>query len=310
MTKRIKILFDLADPFIGADNKYHYFYRIRNIMNAKEYYGIHSTSNLSDGYAGSGKALARAKQKYGINAFCIQPLKFFNTKEESAEYEHTVVDSQYLLQNKGRTYNLIGGGNNSRFIPDDVKQKISMSEKGKTVSDETRKKLSQSKKGSTPWNKGLAGKDNPTRGSKRSKQTCQRISDGLHSYYANHDGVFLGKKHKEESKKKISMSRMGIKFSQDHRQKLSAAKLGTHHTDIAKKKISDTLRTKSTTIGFCKRVPIHCNELNLDFPSKKAAYRYLKDKNLIQCQYQAFSDSIMEHRQIAACPFTFKEINK
>ena len=39
--------------------KFHYFYRIENIINNFYYYGIHSIDNLNDGYMGSGRGLKR-----------------------------------------------------------------------------------------------------------------------------------------------------------------------------------------------------------------------------------------------------------
>lgn len=51
------------------NKKYHYVYRIINKLNNKFYYGVHSTSNIDDGYMGSGKRLGYAKNKYGLENF-------------------------------------------------------------------------------------------------------------------------------------------------------------------------------------------------------------------------------------------------
>ena len=48
---------------------YHYFYKITNRINGHYYYGVHSTSDIDDGYMGSGKRLKHAKNLYGIENF-------------------------------------------------------------------------------------------------------------------------------------------------------------------------------------------------------------------------------------------------
>ena len=56
--------------------KFHYFYRIENIINNFYYYSIHSTDNLNDGYMGSGRCLKRAQKIYGIENF-VKTITYF-----------------------------------------------------------------------------------------------------------------------------------------------------------------------------------------------------------------------------------------
>lgn len=93
--------------------KYHYFYKITNNINNHFYYGVHNTNNLDDGYMGSGKRLHYAYEKYGIENFTKEILKFFDSSEEAFMYEAEVVNEQlvkddncYNIQQGGRTFNI------------------------------------------------------------------------------------------------------------------------------------------------------------------------------------------------------------
>ena len=76
--------------------KYNYFYKITNNLNNHFYYGIHSTNDLEDGYMGSGTRLNYAYKKYGIENFTKEILKFFDTREECAEYEAEMVTEELI----------------------------------------------------------------------------------------------------------------------------------------------------------------------------------------------------------------------
>lgn len=88
--------------------KYHYFYKITNLINNHFYYGVHNTDNLDDGYMGSGKRLHYVYKKYGMENFVKEILKFFDTQEEAFEYESEMVTEE-LVKNPN-CYNIALGG--------------------------------------------------------------------------------------------------------------------------------------------------------------------------------------------------------
>lgn len=90
------------------NKKYHYFYKITNLINNHFYYGVHNTDNLEDGYIGSGKRLHIAYQKYGIENFKKEILKYFDTAKEAFEYEAEYVNEE--LVKDPDCYNIINGG--------------------------------------------------------------------------------------------------------------------------------------------------------------------------------------------------------
>lgn len=90
--------------------KYNYFYKITNNINGHYYYGIHSTNNIEDGYMGSGTILQRAFEKYGIENFSKEIIKFFKSREECSEYEHQIVTKEIARDHF--CYNVRLGGDN------------------------------------------------------------------------------------------------------------------------------------------------------------------------------------------------------
>ena len=87
---------------------YYYVYQITNLVNGKIYIGAHKTKNLDDGYMGSGKILAAAQQKYGLENFQKDILNYFESIEEMFKYESEIVNAEFLLQKN--SYNLKQGG--------------------------------------------------------------------------------------------------------------------------------------------------------------------------------------------------------
>ena len=90
------------------ERKYHYFYKITNNLNGHFYYGVHNTDDLNDGYMGSGKRLHYAYNKYGIENFTKEILKFFPSYKDAFEYEAEFITEE--LKNDIKCYNIQGGG--------------------------------------------------------------------------------------------------------------------------------------------------------------------------------------------------------
>ena len=87
---------------------YYTIYRIRNLINNKEYTGQHKTSNLDDGYLGSGTIIKSAIDKYGKDNFRKTILFICDSFEEMDSLEKLIVNEEYTLREN--TYNIRPGG--------------------------------------------------------------------------------------------------------------------------------------------------------------------------------------------------------
>jgi hypothetical protein len=69
---------------------------------------MHSTSNLKDGYIGSGTRLRYSVRKYGIENFKFEILEFLPNRESLKDREKQLVNEEFLSNEK--CYNLKPGG--------------------------------------------------------------------------------------------------------------------------------------------------------------------------------------------------------
>lgn len=83
---------------------FYTIYKITNKINGKYYIGKHQTTNIDDGYMGSGKILNQAIKKYEIENFTKEIIFIFDNEEDmnAAEKELVVISEE--------TYNLCEGG--------------------------------------------------------------------------------------------------------------------------------------------------------------------------------------------------------
>ena len=133
-----------------------YLYKIENLLDGKYYIGVHKTSNLDDGYFGSGKHLHQAISKHGIENFKKTILQFFDNEDDMFDAEASIVNEEFVRDRQ--TYNMKVGGNGGwsyvhenglnrgftgRKHSIETRKRLSDVASGRTVSESTRKKLSE-----------------------------------------------------------------------------------------------------------------------------------------------------------------------
>ena len=192
--------------------KYHYVYIITNKINHKFYIGKHSTDDLDDGYMGSGIAINKAIQKYGIENFSKRILCFCDSAEDAYKVEEFLVTDNLIKRDD--CYNMMVGG-----VGGPTLNGIENGMYGKTHTLETRKKMSEARIGKPSWNKGKhfseesrkkmseahIGKPSWNKGKHLSEETKEKISNAN----KGKESSFKGKHFSEETKIKMSEAHKG-----------------------------------------------------------------------------------------------------
>ena len=83
-------------------------YQITNLLDGKIYIGKHQAKNLADGYMGSGKRLRYAIKKYGLENFKKEILFQFETEVDMNAKEAELVNEEFVARSD--TYNICFGG--------------------------------------------------------------------------------------------------------------------------------------------------------------------------------------------------------
>jgi len=86
----------------------YYLYQITNTVNGKIYIGVHKTTDIDDGYMGSGKILQSAVKKYGIENFTKTILETFSNSAEMYAREKEIVTEDFVRRSD--VYNIKIGG--------------------------------------------------------------------------------------------------------------------------------------------------------------------------------------------------------
>ena len=181
---------------------YYGIYKITNLTNGKMYIGKHKTSNIDDGYMGSGIVLNQAIKKYGVENFRKEWLMFCEDEDEMNYMERVFVDQTWV--DRSDTYNLKIGGEGGSCKGTNKGNTVW---KGRHHTEITKQKLSDARK----------GEDNPMYGKHHTANVRNRIS-----------AAFKGKSLSSAHKRKISLAHKGKKLSDMHKAKLSIIHKGRH----------------------------------------------------------------------------------
>ena len=151
---------------------------------------------------GSKQYFHNAIRKYGLSLFSIHIIGVAETLEEADKKEKFWI-GYFRSNDRDIGYNMTSGGIGLQNPVWEVRQRLRVASSGRKVSDERRAYLSQI----------FSGEGNPN----------------------------YGKKHTEESKRKIGEASVGRYFSPESRQKMSEAHKGDKHYLFGKKQNSDLM---------------------------------------------------------------------
>ncbi len=171
--------------------KYFFIYKTTNLLNEKYYIGMHTTSNLKDGYLGSGTRLRKAIRKYGKHNFKCEILEFLSCKEELINKEKEIVTAELISDNLCTNLKLGGKGGFSREeakLGRIATDKILKEKHGENFREVIMQRFFQN-----------LSKDDKI---KRSKN----IIEGQNKINFNHK-TFLNKTHSEKTKEKMRKTR-------------------------------------------------------------------------------------------------------
>jgi group I intron endonuclease len=173
-----------------GDSMYYTVYKITNKINGKFYIGTHKTKRLDDNYAGSGKYLKHAQEKYGIENFSKEILFVYDNAEEMYAKEADIVNEEFLAEEN--TYNLKLGGYGGFDYLNDWKE-------NPTHSKDHLKKMSDSVHIDVKRNSA----------SKALEKYVELIAANGGKQWFDHPKGFLGKQHSDETIDKIKNSLQG-----------------------------------------------------------------------------------------------------
>lgn len=185
-----------------------YIYLTTNLINNKKYIGQHRAQVFTENYKGSGKVLKQAFEKYGWSNFKVELIEECFSEDDLNQAEIRWI-AQFDATHSKEFYNIAYGGAHSWHpLQSWEKEQRSLQMKKRWEDPEYRKEISQM----------------------------------LHEKQKDGKSWMIGKKHSEETKKKMSQSRSGSLHPM----------YGKIHSKESRQKMSDAAKARSrrpTTLG-------------------------------------------------------------
>jgi len=152
--------------------KYYTIYKITHVPSGKFYVGRHVTTDLDDGYMGSGKYIKNAIEKYGPKNFKKEYLYVFYDEYFMFLHEEAIVTEEFCKRKD--TYNIAPGGFGGGWTY--INSNLPNGMHGKRHSSSTKKMISERSGKSTP---GFKGTQLNWTGRKHSEETKRKMSETL-----------------------------------------------------------------------------------------------------------------------------------
>lgn len=192
--------------------KYYLIYQITNKLNGMIYIGKHKTSNIDDGYMGSGLRICRAIEKYGIENFDKTILFECSSEEEMNAKEAEIINEEFISRDD--VYNLkIGGEGGWDYVNKNPNNTGSAQFfKNKSV-DEIKAIHKKAHHAAREWYNKLTDEEK-LQHSLYCKANQRKWLDEHPGYFKGERNPMYGKTHSEKTRKRLSETHTGSQNSQ------------------------------------------------------------------------------------------------
>lgn len=191
---------------------YGYIYLITNKINNKVYIGQHKYNKpeLDPTYKGSGIILAEAYKKYGESNFNATYICEADSRAELDELEISYIQHYRNILGTENVYNIADGGQGGDFYPMTIerRQKIGNALRGRKRDPEVVKRCAEKQRGHIVSEESRQKSRMSNLGQKRSEEARKHMSMN-HADVNKAKNPFFGKKHSEESLRKIGEAAKG-----------------------------------------------------------------------------------------------------